>query len=217
MRVLPTKEGAEQFFDFEHWLLPVKRWNNTSVCQLPEAQLHFQKRYLPNIPHWRSFWWHWWGLIHQNPRSSEQIFTSCSKRDQSPQNGIYNTSGALSIQSNAIWVIRSLCHISIEWWTPFYMGCESSLPHTWMIIIIFSPSWEEHLLHLRTVLQWLQEAKLTLNPRSVISAWTLEPTPLPCCWEWKCMPWSSQTDRRCISTTQTCIPRSGQLLQEIHP
>ena len=32
-------------------------------------------------------------------------------------------------------------------------------------IVIFSTSWEEHLLHLRTVLQRLQEAKLTIKPK----------------------------------------------------
>ena len=32
-------------------------------------------------------------------------------------------------------------------------------------IVIFSMSWEEHLLHLRTVLQRLQEAKLTIWPK----------------------------------------------------
>ena len=32
-------------------------------------------------------------------------------------------------------------------------------------IVVFSTSWEEHLLHLRSVLQQLQEEKLTIKPK----------------------------------------------------
>ena len=89
---------------------------------------------------------HWWRSLHTQ------------RLPLSPQSENLNSQTCRSA-----WSESRQC--SGRWSTPFLPMYRSSRRHIWMMSLIFSGNWEDHLAHLTKVLQQLRQAELTVKQR----------------------------------------------------
>ena len=127
-----------------------------AICGLPETKQYLGNRRLSDTKNWWPDRSAWKNHIHHYSRPHSRLLAGACSLRWPPQNCIYYPIQVVSVHEDAIWATGCPCNLSANNGSFNTRAVGICLHLSWRFLVTYSDSWEDHLEHLRLVLQCLQ-------------------------------------------------------------